>query len=162
MCVCVCVCVPSHVRSCVTPWTVARQDHLSMRFSSWEYWSGLPCPPSGNIYPYSPSDMPVWGQGVFENVDTRVNCLPSSINLFCIWIRGWALNTCNYKTTVSMTQTDDQSEVSRCVVLSRGTVSVVFYKKSWKNKAEKDIFSLNLIPLGLYTLTLPPFSTQEG
>ena len=61
-----------------------------------------------------------------------------------------------------MTQTDDQSEVSRCVVLSRGTVSVVFYKKSWKNKTEKDIFSLNLIPLGLYTLTLPPFSTQEG
>ena len=39
--------------SCVqifaTPWTVARQTPLSMAFSRKEYWSGLPCPPSGNL-----------------------------------------------------------------------------------------------------------------
>ena len=33
----------------VTPWTVALQAPLSMRFSRQEYWSGLPCPPSGNL-----------------------------------------------------------------------------------------------------------------
>ena len=27
------------------PWTVAHQAPLSMRFSRWEYWSGLPSPP---------------------------------------------------------------------------------------------------------------------
>ena len=44
MCVCVCVCVCS--LSCVgllsTPWTVAHQAPLSMKFSKQEYWSKLP------------------------------------------------------------------------------------------------------------------------
>ena len=31
------------------PWTVARQAPLSMRFSRQEYWSGLPCPPPGDL-----------------------------------------------------------------------------------------------------------------
>ena len=31
----------------ITPWTVARREPLSMRFSRQEYWSGLPCPPPG-------------------------------------------------------------------------------------------------------------------
>ena len=30
-----------------TPWTVARQPPLSMRFSRQEYWHGLSCPPPG-------------------------------------------------------------------------------------------------------------------
>ena len=32
-----------------TPWTVARQASLSKRFPRQEYWSGLPCPPPGNL-----------------------------------------------------------------------------------------------------------------
>ena len=39
----------SHVQLFVTPWTVARQAPLSMGFSRQEYWSGLPCPPPGNL-----------------------------------------------------------------------------------------------------------------
>ena len=35
--------------SLATPWTVARQAPLSMGFSRQEYWSGLPCPPSGDL-----------------------------------------------------------------------------------------------------------------
>ena len=31
------------------PWTIARQAPLSMGFSTQEYWSGLPCPPPGNL-----------------------------------------------------------------------------------------------------------------
>ena len=31
------------------PWTVARQAFLSMGFSKSEYWSGLPCPPPGDL-----------------------------------------------------------------------------------------------------------------
>ena len=34
----------------MTPWTIAHQAPLSMRFSSQEYWSGLPFP--------SPEDLP--------------------------------------------------------------------------------------------------------
>ena len=33
----------------VTPWTVAHQAPLSMEFSRQEYWSGLPCPPPGDL-----------------------------------------------------------------------------------------------------------------
>ena len=40
----------SHVWLFVTPWTVvACQTPLSMRFSRQEYWSGLPCPPPGDL-----------------------------------------------------------------------------------------------------------------
>ena len=37
------------VRLFETPWTVARQVPLSMGFSKQEYWSGLPCPLSGDL-----------------------------------------------------------------------------------------------------------------
>ena len=37
------------VSNSATPRTVAFQAHLSMGFSKQEYWSGLPCPPSGVI-----------------------------------------------------------------------------------------------------------------
>ena len=45
---CVC-CHFSCVRLCVTPWTVARQVPLFMGFPRQEYWSGLPCPPPGDL-----------------------------------------------------------------------------------------------------------------
>ena len=35
--------------SFATPWTIARQAPLSMRFSRQEYWSGFPFPPPGDI-----------------------------------------------------------------------------------------------------------------
>ena len=38
-----------HVQPFATPWTVARQAPLSMGFSRQEYWSGLPCPPPGDL-----------------------------------------------------------------------------------------------------------------
>ena len=41
----------SRVRLIATPWTVAHQAPLSMGFSMKEYWSGLPCPPPGDL-PY--------------------------------------------------------------------------------------------------------------
>ena len=46
---CVLCLVLSRVRLFVTPWTVARQDPLSMGFSKQEYWTGLPFPSPGNI-----------------------------------------------------------------------------------------------------------------
>ena len=39
----------SCVRLFVSSWTVAHQAPLSMGFSSQEYWSGLPCPPPGDL-----------------------------------------------------------------------------------------------------------------
>ena len=39
----------SHVQLFMTPWTIACQAPLSMGFSRQEYWSGLPCPPPGDL-----------------------------------------------------------------------------------------------------------------
>ena len=39
----------SRVRLCSTLWTIAHQAPLSMGFSRQEYYSGLPCPPAGNL-----------------------------------------------------------------------------------------------------------------
>ena len=38
-----------HVRLFDTLWTVAHQAPMSMKFSRQEYWSGLPCPPPGDL-----------------------------------------------------------------------------------------------------------------
>ena len=49
MCCAVLVFSRSVVPDSATPWTVARQAPLSMGFSRQEYWSGLPCPPPGEL-----------------------------------------------------------------------------------------------------------------
>ena len=50
--VCVCVCTLSRfscVQLCATLWTIVHQAPLSMGFSRQDYWSGLPCPPPGDL-----------------------------------------------------------------------------------------------------------------
>ena len=50
MCVSVCVLSRfSHVQHFATLWTIAHQVPLSIGFSRQEYWSGLLCPPSGDL-----------------------------------------------------------------------------------------------------------------
>ena len=39
----------SHVQLFATLWTVDHQAPLSMGLSRQEYWSGLPCPPPGDL-----------------------------------------------------------------------------------------------------------------
>ena len=39
----------SHIQLFMTIWTVARHAPLFMGFSRQENWSGLPCPPLGNL-----------------------------------------------------------------------------------------------------------------
>ena len=49
---CVCMCTLSCF-SCLqlfaAPWTIDYQTPLFMGFSRQEYWSGLPCPPPGDL-----------------------------------------------------------------------------------------------------------------
>ena len=39
----------SHVQLFAIPWTIAHKAPVSMVFSRQEYWSGLPCPPPGDL-----------------------------------------------------------------------------------------------------------------
>ena len=59
-----------------TPWTTAQQAPLSVEFFMQEYWSGLPCPPPGDlpnpgIKPVSPAS-PALAGGFFT---TSTTCL---------------------------------------------------------------------------------------
>ena len=58
----------SHVWLSVTPWTIACQAPLSMGLSRQEYWSGLPCPPPGDLP--NPETEP-------RSPSLQVNSLPS-------------------------------------------------------------------------------------
>ncbi len=44
-----CVFSRQDISDSVTPWTVAHQAPLSMGFPRREHWSGLPCPPPGDL-----------------------------------------------------------------------------------------------------------------
>ena len=46
---CVCPLLLSHVQLFATLWTAAQQAPLFMGFSSQEYWTRLPFPPSGDL-----------------------------------------------------------------------------------------------------------------
>ena len=66
-----------------TPWTVAHQAPLSMGFSRQEYWSGLPCPPPGDlpnpgIKPASPAtSVSQVGSLPLSHQGSPNNCIPS-------------------------------------------------------------------------------------
>ena len=49
LCACAVLSHFSRVRLCVTPWAVARQAPLSMRFPRQEYWRGWPFPSPGDL-----------------------------------------------------------------------------------------------------------------
>ena len=78
-----CVCVLSlfsHVRLFGIPWTEARQAPLSMEFSRQEYWSGLPCPPAGDlpdpgIKPRSPTSPALAGRFLTTSATREANAI---------------------------------------------------------------------------------------
>ena len=55
-----------------TPWAVAHQASLSVGFSRQEYWSGLPCPPPGDLpNPRIEPRSPALQENSFANWATR-------------------------------------------------------------------------------------------
>ena len=80
-------CMHSHfsrVPLFVTTWTVALQAPVSMGFSRQESWSGLPCPPPGDlpdpgIKPVSPASPA--SAGAYVPVNEQISPLPGKIKL---------------------------------------------------------------------------------
>ena len=80
--------------SFVTPWTVACQAPLSMGFSRQQYWSGLPCPPSGDL-PSPGTELCLHISCVVRRRD-QVQPSRSREAGFCIWLRAWRMFGCRY------------------------------------------------------------------
>ena len=104
VCTCMLSCF-SHVQLSVTPWIVACQAPLSMKFSRQEYWSGLPCPPPGDLpepgIELSSLTSPALAGGFFTASATQValregdrhpnkNCKIPSAEV--IWMGGCLVN----------------------------------------------------------------------
>ena len=68
-CPCPCACVISCVQLYAMSWTRAHQALLSMKFSSQEYWNGLPFSTPGDLPDpvMKPTSLvsPVWAEGIF-------------------------------------------------------------------------------------------------
>ena len=90
----------SHVRLFVTVWTVACQALLSMGFSRKE-WSGLPCPPPGDLPPpgIEPTSLICrsigrwvlyhWCQLGSPGEPTWVFCIAQRTLFNIMWQPGW-------------------------------------------------------------------------
>jgi len=84
------MCMRSHF-SCVwffvTPWTIDLQGLLSMGFSRQEYWSGLPCPPIGDLHnpgiePTSGTSPTLAGKFFIINATWETHLRPTVLFLF--------------------------------------------------------------------------------
>ena len=87
--VCVCMCMLSlfsHVQLFATPWSVALQTPLSVGFSRQEYWSGLPCPPPGDLPDSGIEPMslmpPALAGGVFTTNTTWEALAPRKLRVY--------------------------------------------------------------------------------
>ena len=65
-----------------TPWTVAHQAPLSMRFSRQEYWSGLPFPSSGDLP--QPEDLPLHCRRILYQLKHQGSCWERTDRCICM------------------------------------------------------------------------------
>ena len=66
----------SHVQFFAILWTIARQAPLSKGFSRQEYWTGLPCPPPGDLP--DPGIEPVSHVSCSHRCCANIHNLPAS------------------------------------------------------------------------------------
>ena len=87
----------SGVQLFATPWTVACQAPLSMGFCRQESWSGLSCPPSGDLPETGIKTMTPTSPAL--QVDSLPICLLSSVILLC---STWDLCLCTVICNMSL------------------------------------------------------------
>ena len=92
-----CACMLRHysvISDSAILWTVACQAPLSMGFSKQKHWSGLPCPPPGDLPNLGVKCMslkcPALAGMFFTINDTREAHLKSMANLKIEREKGWA------------------------------------------------------------------------
>ena len=90
----------SRVRLFAAPWTVAPQAPLSMGFSRQEYWSGLPCPPPGNL-PHS---------GILRTSLTSPALAGGFFTTRATWEAPAQVKTCEVEQDLKFSESTDRQE----------------------------------------------------
>ena len=83
MCVCSSL---SHAQLFERPWTVAHKAPLPMEFSRQEYWSGLPCPPSGDLPNPGIEPGPLYCRQILYHLTLREALCLSYLSLVWIYV----------------------------------------------------------------------------
>ena len=78
---------------CATLWTVALQAPLSMGFSRQEYWSGLPCPPPGDLPHPGIEPVSLMSPTLADGFFNTNAAWEAPIPLTCLYISSWYLIT---------------------------------------------------------------------
>ena len=113
----------SSVLLSVSPWTAARQAPLSVGFSRQGYWSGLPCPPPGDLpdpgmEPASPMSPALAGGFFTTRTPREVPCLlilsynpslPCSLlRIFLESFEDWVSDSCSSRSNGSETKRQEE------------------------------------------------------
>ena len=128
--------VTSVMSDSATPWTIAHQPPLSLRFSSQEYWSGLPCLPLGDlldsgIEPVSPATPALqedslllshWGSPTSKHLRVKTS--------FCTHLSLERKGIVNASSDWKKTPVYQRMHTSHQVFCKNSTVSD-FMKQSW-------------------------------
>ena len=126
------------VQLCETLWTAALQASLSFEFSWYEYWSGLPCPPSGDL-----PDPGIQPESLTSNLHWQVGSLP----LACtkkIKINKWDLvkftSFCTGKETINKMkrQPTEWEKIFANGVTNKGLISIIYKQLIQLNKKNKN------------------------
>ena len=161
-----CVCVLSgfsRVWLFVSPWTAAHQAPLSMGFSRQEYWSGLPCPPPGDL-PKPGIELvslmiPTLAAGFFTTSATRKHHgHPNPIHTCTCTTGSWF--RCKYITLgVSIkNKRHHKYVVSNKYVVSKWLIHVLLFPKRSSGTEPVILWGLSWteLEMGAYTLSCYP------
>ena len=93
----------SCVRFFATPWTVTCQAPLAMGFSRQEYWSGLPCPPEGDLpNPVIKPASPVSSALQADSLPSEPSGKSTEVGCHALWLNSYhQLMAIDLKCTVS-------------------------------------------------------------
>ena len=126
------VCMPSclsRVWLFLTLWSVACQPPLSMRFSRQEYWSGLPCPPLG--------DLPSRGSSLPPGIEPTSLLSPALAGGFNMQLSKWFMNIFSIE-FACLNQIQIRSTLFNCLI------------SGFKPLSFKSSFPICLSPFSLY------------
>ena len=133
----------SRVQLFVTPWTVAHQAPLSMGFPRQEYWSGLPCPPPGDLpnLGTEPASLlsPALAGGFFTTSATWEALFPGVCSKLCPSSQWYYLTISVSAATFSFClQSFDRHTILKCcfivqrrVAPSMAVLTCLYHKRQW-------------------------------
>ena len=124
----------------MTPWTVACQPSLSVRFCRQEYWSGLPCPPPGNLPNLGIQPTPLLSPSLAGGFLTTSTTLEAPENLTTVYFSS-PLSFLNYPDNHAHKVTQLEPDILDCEV-SGAWASVTKNKASGGDGIPAELFQI--------------------